>query len=139
MYIHKNSFNFYFIFFCRTNLLNQANKKSDDVIANPKTIPNIKAVDEEAQRMLVKPKSINLASKLSCERLNTTPSTSRAEDSVFKTPSPKKAIKLHKSSEDIETAKLTNTPTKSRKSQLKSKVPTKKRQFSANSFIGLKL
>ena len=48
----------------RTIHLNRANKKPNNVTAKPKNIPNIKDIDEEAQRMLVKPKSINVTNKL---------------------------------------------------------------------------
>ena len=84
-------------------------------------IPNAKEMAEEVQRMLAKPNSStgNLADRLSCpEPITAPPST--AEDAVFKTPSPKKPMNSK--------AVADSSPTKSRKSQLKSKAPTKKRQ-----------
>ena len=84
-------------------------------------IPNAKEMGEEVQRMLAKPNSSsgNLADRLSCpEPITAPPST--AEDTVFKTPSPKKPMNSKAVAE--------SSPMKSRKSQLKSKAPTKKRQ-----------
>ena len=84
-------------------------------------IPNAKEMGEEVQRMLAKPNSSsgNLADRLSCpEPITAPPST--AEDAVFKTPSHKKPMNSKAVAE--------SSPMKSRKSQLKSKAPTKKRQ-----------
>ena len=84
-------------------------------------VPNTKEMGEEVQRMLAKPNSSsgNLSDRSSCpEPITTPPST--AEDAVFKTPSPKKPLNSKAVAE--------SSPMKSRKSQLKSKAPTKKRQ-----------
>ena len=85
-------------------------------------IPNAKEMGEEVQRMLAKPNSSsgNLADRLSCPEPITAP-PSNAEDAVFKTPSPKEPLNSK--------AVAQSSPMKSRKSQLKSKAPTKKRQI----------
>ena len=86
-------------------------------------IPNAKEMGEEVQRMVAKPNassSGNLAEKLS-QPEPITVSPSNAENAVFKTPSPQKPLNS--------TALVAqSSPMKSRKSQLKSKAPTKKRQ-----------